>query len=316
MNRNIENRIIGKYEGSERGPLLICFGAMHGNEPAGVRAIELVLKMLDVEPIKNPEFNYKGKMVGIIGNLAAYNASQRFLVKDLNRQFSKERYQEIKNLPTDDLDSEDKELIALLDLVHQEIEAYKPDKLIILDLHTTSSFGGIFTICQETPEIIEMATALHAPVVTGFLDGIKGTTLHYFTESNTGVDTATITFESGQHQEALSVNRAIAGIICCMREIQSVKKEDVENLHEEILITYSETLPKLTSLVEFHPITEKDEFQMNPGFKNFQAVDEGQIIAKDKNGPIKTKNAGRILMPLYQKKGEDGFFIVKDTNYD
>jgi len=44
------NRIIGRYDGSEKGPMLVCIGAMHGNEPAGVRAIELVLKMLDVEP--------------------------------------------------------------------------------------------------------------------------------------------------------------------------------------------------------------------------------------------------------------------------
>lgn len=313
MNKQIDNRVLGRYDGSEKGPLLICLGAMHGNEPAGVRAIELVLKMLDVEPIKNPEFKFKGRFFGLIGNLAAYNLGQRFLKKDLNRQFSKSHYEKIKHLPKDKLDEEDKELIALIEIINKEVKDYQPEKLIVLDLHTTSSFGGIFTICQETPEIIQMATALHAPVVTGFLDGIKGTTLHYFTEQNTGVETAAITFESGQHEEALSVNRAIAGIICCMREIQAVNKEDVENLHEEILISYSKTLPKLTSLVEHHAITEEDNFIMNPGYKNFQKVHADEVIAKDKNGTIKTKKAGRILMPLYQKKGEDGYFIVKDV---
>ena len=32
-------RIIGRYEGNEPGPLFLCIGAMHGNEPAGVQAI-------------------------------------------------------------------------------------------------------------------------------------------------------------------------------------------------------------------------------------------------------------------------------------
>lgn len=312
MEQEIKNRIIGRFEGSEKGPLLICLGAMHGNEPAGVRAIELVLKMLDVEPIKNPDFKYKGRFFGLIGNLTAFNASQRFLVKDLNRQFIEGHLDKIKQLPESELDSEDKELLALIETIQKEIEDYNPEKIIVLDLHTTSSYGGIFTICQETPEIIKMATALHAPVVTGFLEGIKGTTLHYFTKENTGVDTAAITFESGQHEEALSINRAVAGIICCMREIQSVKKEDVENLHEDILIKYSETLPMLTSLVEHHAIEETDQFKMVDGFTNFQKVEKGQIIAHDKNGDVKAQNSGRILMPLYQKKGEDGYFIVKD----
>jgi len=77
-------RRIGSYEGSENEILFICFGAMHGNEPAGLRAIELVLKMLEIEPIKNPDFKFKGKFVGLIGNLEALKTKQRFLKKDLN----------------------------------------------------------------------------------------------------------------------------------------------------------------------------------------------------------------------------------------
>jgi len=306
------NRIIGKFEGEEKGPLLICLGAMHGNEPAGVKAIAFVLKMLEIEPIKNPDFKYKGKFIGLIGNLAAYQAHQRFLNKDLNRCFSKSQLDHLNSIDPKLHDNEDKELLSLIEIINKEISIYKPEKLIVLDLHTTSSFGGIFTICQETPEIIEMATALHAPVVTGFLEGIKGTTLHYFKKENTGVDTAAITFESGQHDEPLSINRAIAGIICCMREIKAVNRSDVENIHEDMLIEYSSNLPELATLVEHHPISESDNFKMEPGFKNFQPVDEGQFIATDKEGKIKIKNAGRILMPLYQEKGEDGFFIIQD----
>ena len=143
------------------------------------------------------------------------------------------------------------------------------------------------------------------------LKGLKGTTLHYFTEANLGVDTMAITFESGQHDEELSVNRAIAGIICLMKEINSVKEEDVENYHEKIIKKYSENLPQLTTLVEHFPISEEDEFEMLPGFLNFQEIKKNQLLAYCNSKPITSKKEGLILMPLYQQQGEDGYFIVQ-----
>ncbi|HHH52503.1 MAG TPA: succinylglutamate desuccinylase, partial [Bacteroidetes bacterium] len=64
-------RIIGEYTGNERGPLVILFGNMHGNEPAGTKAIDLMIKMIEVEPVTNPKFKFKGKILGLIGNLEA-----------------------------------------------------------------------------------------------------------------------------------------------------------------------------------------------------------------------------------------------------
>lgn len=307
----LKNRIICRYDGPQKGPLLICFGAMHGNEPAGVKAIEYVMKMLEVEPIKNPSFKYTGRFLGVIGNLKAYNEQKRFLKKDLNRQFIPELIQNLARSAEDPLDPEEQELKEILVLVKEEIKEYQPEKLIVLDLHTTSSFGGIFTICQNNPDVINVAYALHAPIVLGMLKGLKGTTLHYFTKDNLGIDTMAITFESGQHNEELSVNRAIAGIICLMKEIKSIKEEDVENYHEEIIKKYSENLPQLTTLVEHFPITEHDEFQMIPGFRNFQPVQKDQLLAYCNTTPITSKQDGLILMPLYQKQGEDGYFIVQ-----
>lgn len=307
-----KNRLICKYDGHEKGPLLICFGAMHGNEPAGVKAIEYVAKMLDVEPIKNPTFSYKGRFLGIIGNLKAFQENKRFLKKDLNRQFTKQIIDKVYSSNELPLDPEEQEIKEIIDLVKSEIEEYKPSQLIILDLHTTSSFGGVFTICQNDPKIINVAYALHAPIVLGILEGLRGTTLHYFTKDNFGLDTISITFESGQHTEKLSVNRAIAGIICLMKEVGSVNEEDVENYHEEIIKKYSESLPQLTTLVEHFPIEEEDEFEMLPGFNNFQAVKKNQELARCNGSPVKSKEEGLILMPLYQKQGEDGYFIVKE----
>jgi len=308
--RTVQERLIGRYDSGHRGPLFICIGAMHGNEPAGVRAIELALKMLDVEHIKNPEFTYKGRFTGIIGNLKAFNVDKRFMVKDLNRQFFKENIDRIRG--SDTLDPEDLELLDLLAFIEAEIAEYNPDKLIILDLHTTSSFGGIFTICQDDPKLIETAKGLHAPIVLGITEGLIGTTLHYFTSENMNVDTTAITFESGQHVEDKSVNRAIAGIICMMRELGAVKPEDVENYHEQILISYSKDLPQLTKLSEHYPIADGDHYVMIPGYKNFQNINQGELLAHNNGMEVRAATSGLMLMPLYQSQGEDGYFIVNE----
>ena len=83
-------RIIGSYAGSKKGPLLICFGGIHGNEPAGIQAIEEVFERLDKEPLRNPDFEFSGHLLGIRGNLRAIQAGKRYLQKDLNRQWTKE----------------------------------------------------------------------------------------------------------------------------------------------------------------------------------------------------------------------------------
>ena len=67
----------------------------------------------------------------------------------------------------------------------------------------------------------------------------------------------------------------------------------------------------MSELLYVHPIAADDDFVMHPGFKNFQPIAKGELLASDKNGEIKAKQDGRILMPLYQKQGEDGFFLIQ-----
>jgi succinylglutamate desuccinylase len=304
------SRVIGKYDVGNKGPLIICIGATHGNEPAGVRAIELVLKMLDVEHIKNHDFTYQGRFVGIIGNLKAYDQKKRFLSKDMNRQFYLENIEALINKK--DIEEEDEEVMGVIQFINDEIKDYQPEQVVILDLHTTSSFGGIFTICNNCPEQIEVALGLHAPVVLGIAEGLVGTTLHYFNSNNLGVDTTCISFESGQHNESKSVNRAVAGVICMLREVGAVRHDDVENLHEIILQSYADGLPKLTKLVDHFRIGPDDQFKMKLGYKNFQKITRGELLATLNGEDIFASQDGMILMPLYQDQGEDGFFIVQE----
>jgi succinylglutamate desuccinylase len=306
-------RIIGNYTGQAHGPLLICLAGMHGNEPAGIHALEILFNLLEIEPESNPAFSFKGRFLGLRGNLRALQQGVRFIDKDLNRLWTPPIIQRVKASPLALLRSEELELRELLTIIEAEIEAYRPSRIVLLDLHTTTAFGGIFSIATDDPESVRIAVELHAPVVQGMLRGIQGTTLHYFTSENFDCPTVGICFESGQHDETLSTNRAIAAVINCMRTIGCVRGEDVENRHDALLIEYSKDLPKVLELVLCHTIREDDDFYMMPNYKNFQPVRQGEVLAYDRHGPIRAPEAGRILMPLYQKQGDDGFFIIREV---
>jgi len=291
--------------------MLLVFGSMHGNEPAGLQAINMVGKMLEVEPITNEEFSYKGSFVGLVGNKQAVEQQERFLERDLNRSWTMENVERVYATKVEDLTAEDLELREILDTVHLLIEELKPERIVVLDLHTTSSYGGIFSLPTEDPESIRIAKELHAPVITGMLKGIQGTVLHYFNTENIGLETVAVAFESGQHREAKSSNRAIAAIINCMRTIGAVDPAVVENQHDKILIEYSKSLPKVAELVNKYAI--KGDFKMNPDYKNFQPISKGEILASDNDLNVSAPDDGLILMPLYQKRGDDGFFLIREV---
>ncbi len=307
------DRLICSFEGPERGPLLICLGGVHGNELAGVKAIDLVGKMLEVEPITNPDFQYSGKFIGLRGNLHALRAGKRFIDKDMNRSFTRENIAKVRAADITTFDAEDFEIRELIDLVDREIADYQPEQVIFMDLHTTTAKGGIFCITNDDdPKSVRLAVDLRAPVIKGIAKGIQGTTLEYFTTENLKVPTTGVVFEAGQHEEKLSINRSIAAIINCMSSIGAVRPQDVENQHNYLLIEYSKNLPKVAELIKWHKISASDNFQMLPNFQNFQPVKKGELLAYDKSGPIYAPDAGMLLMPKYQEQGDDGFFIISE----
>ncbi|MDX1409250.1 MAG: succinylglutamate desuccinylase/aspartoacylase family protein, partial [Saprospiraceae bacterium] len=307
---SLPTRVIGRHEGVRPGPLLICVGGMHGNEPAGVAAVDLLLKMLEVEPITNPDFVFRGTMVGIRGNLHALRLGQRYIKKDLNRSLTREYVNHVLEQDPDTLQNEDWEIYHLVHQVRSEIATYQPDKIVVLDLHTTTAFGGIFTLASRDEESIRIGIEMHAPVITGFERDITGTTMGYFAPRNFDRDIVTVVFESGQHYERLSVNRAIAAIINCMRTIGCVRAEDVENRHDYLLREYAQHLPKVAELVDRYQVDTSQTFNMLPDFKNFQPVQKGQTLAYSNGTPVRASKDGLLLMPKYQKQGDDGFFII------
>ena len=305
----MEGRIIDRYEGDAPGPLLICIGGMHGNESAGISAIKEVFRLLDIEKGFNPGFRYHGSFVGVLGNIPAINNGQRFIHRDLNRMLMHEEVERIKATPEDLWTPEDRECIDLIHTIEEEKRRYHPSASLILDLHTTTADGGIFTIAADDEMSRKLAKGLHAPVIQGFEEKLNGTTLGFF--NRPGQDAYCIVFEAGQHHDPESVFRTAAAIVNCMRTIGAVHSRDVDHRHDGMLISMAQGLPKVTRLIYHYKIAKQEHFTMNPGYKNFQPLKAGEIVAQNENGPITSPVDGLILMPKYQVLGDDGFFVVE-----
>lgn len=311
------NRIIGRHTGAKHGPLIVAFGAVHGNEPLGVQALSEVFKMLEAEPAANLSFEFQGRLLGLVGNRRAFSSGQRFLEKDLNRAWTAPNVQRIGETERETLRAEDLEIAELLEAIRAEVLDYQPETLVFLDLHTTSADGGIFCIPTDSPASLRLAKQLRAPVILGLMDGIEGTLLHFATENRFAVGgfpkrTIGAAFEGGQHTDPLSVSRLISATVHCLRACGCVRDEDVDNRHDAILQAYSARLPKVARIQHVHHIRPGDDFRMKPGYANFQPIQKGELLAEDVEGAILAPDDGLILMPLYQKQGSDGFFVVQE----
>lgn len=307
-----KTRVLGERTGNQHGPLLIIFAQIHGNEPAGFHATHELFEAIDAEYTKNKNFDFRGKIVALQGNKRASELGVRFIDKDLNRSWIPEHVEKIKVTDNEELEAEDIEIKENLELIHHYIQDYQPTRLILLDLHTTTAHGGLFIIPAVDEESRKIALHMHAPVLHGFLNGLKGTTLHYFNTENMGIYTTSICFEAGQHNNPESIQHAVSAIISCFTAAEGFYPEDIETKHEVLLLSNAHGLPREGNLVHVHRIKDGDDFKMRPDkvYKNFDPIQKGELIANDKNGEIYSDYTGSILMPLYQKQGDDGFFVI------
>lgn len=295
---------IGLFRGKGPGPLVIAMGGLHGNEPAGVRAISRLMYLLEGE---NPVFN--GSILGLRGNTRALQAGKRFLEEDLNRIWTPERASRGLESEPGSLGGESLELRELLLGIGAQVKALQPERIVFIDLHTTSAQGGIFSICADNPLSEQLALGLKVPVIRGMLTGLAGTTLQFFSSSYWGLPSVAVGFEAGFHQDPLSADRCLAALILFLRQLNPGFL--LENPHEGLLQDYARHLPDIADLQYIHLVGPDDHFTMLPGFQNFQPVVKGQILAADRKGNIHCPSDGFILMPLYQSQGREGFFIVR-----
>ncbi len=289
--------IIGDNEDKK----FIIIGGIHGNEKGGIDAILNVLPELK----KNSLFQ-KGKVFFLKGNLPALELNERFVEKDLNRLWTDE------NLFSEDESSPDIiQLKELYNLIADEICQNNFDNCLFLDLHTFSAKSGVFCIPASNPRSVSFAQSFGIPFIEKLSDTLPGTALSFF--GNKGM--TSLVFEGGTHNTAKASRTLEAGIWHSLAyagfispELEKVKKG------RELLKEISNDYPHHLELIYRHKLENYYNFRMNKGYFNFKPIHKSEFLAIQNNLRITSPYSGYILMPLYQRKGSDGFFIVREKN--
>jgi predicted deacylase len=300
-----DERLIAAIRGLAPGPTLIVIGGIHGNEPAGALAARRVVADLQR---KRPRL--RGEVVLLSGNTRALARRLRYIDTDLNRHWTPENIAAATAAMKSQshlagAKSEDLELLELLEQFAQASDRAQGE-LYFLDLHTTSAHGIPFCTVGDTLRNRKFALNFPATIVLGLEEQIEGTMLEYV--NNLGA--VTMGFEAGQHDASTSIDHHEAVIWIALVAAGVLRAEDAPEA--ELFHATLECAGGGARIVEVrqrHAIAPSDEFIMEPGLKNFQPVERGQIVARDRRGQITASETGMVLLPLYQKLGDDGFFL-------
>ena len=283
------NRIIGNYTSNSKGPLLFVTAGVHGNEPSGVKALEKVF-----EELEKTKPRILGRIVGVKGNQAALEKGQRYIDEDLNRTWTAENVE--KSNPDT---QEQKEMHEIIEILEQFPES-DYTKRYFLDCHTTSSDSLPYISVQEVNDNDPWAHKFPTYIVRGFSDIIYGAIDHYM--SRTGL--TGFVFEAGQHTAKASVENHEGVIWLALKEANEL---DVTQLscYPECVERFTEKNAPEQKTFEIkyrHEIKKGDNFKMEPGFKNFQKIKKGQLLATSNGQEIKSEWDAYIFMPLYQSQ--------------
>ncbi len=284
--------------GNDESKILLIIGGMHGNEHSGIEAMERV-----IEKLKEKNYPVRGKIYFIIGNLEALRRNERFIDIDLNRVWS-ESY-----LQNGDQHYDVKELKE----IHRLIESIckgKYDHCTLLDLHTFSADSGIFCIPAENEKSEELAHYFGVPFIEKLASALPETALNYYGEKGM----RSLVFEGGKHNTPEATDNLERAVWLTMAYLGFIDVKDfpfVKRMKKE-LEEISEPFPHRLEMVYHHQLKDFHHYKMNKGYYNFKKITKGEDVARQNNEPVRSPFGGFMLMPLYQKKGSDGFFIVQE----
>ncbi|MFG0316147.1 MAG: succinylglutamate desuccinylase/aspartoacylase family protein [Planctomycetota bacterium JB042] len=293
--------MIGSYSTGRPGPIVVVTAGVHGNEPAGTLALRRVFDALERDRVP-----LKGKLLGLAGNVDALDRKVRFVERDLNRGWHSDLVRDL--LARGDAAAEDREQRELASIfVGLFAEARTP--VTFLDVHSTSAGGAPFCAISDTMRNRRLAFALPVPVILGLEESIDGTMLSYLDD----LGHVACVFEGGQHDDPLTVDHDEDAIWITLVTAGCLAASDVKDLgrRRARLEAASKGIPHVVEIVHREAVRPDDGFVMRPGYVNFQAIRKGEPLAARADGEVRSTWNARILMPLYQEQGDDGFFVVR-----
>lgn len=292
--------------GDEPGPLVVVTSGLHGNEPFGVAAARRVAAAL----AGSFRTGLRGRFVALVGNVGALERDQRHVARDLNRMWTPGDLARARAPEAGPRDAEDRELAELVALL-DDLAPAPGVPVYLVDCHTASSPSVPFLVPLGGAEDLAFAGAIGIPVVAGLADRVDGTLLHYARARRW----AAFGVEGGRHDDRGAVAHAAAVVALALARAGALTLDRARELEPGIAALHAveSGLPSRIDVFHRHAVESSDGFAMRPGYVNFQRIVRGEILANDVRGPITAIADGRILLPLYQGKGTDGFFIGRES---
>lgn len=292
-------RLIGKVKGNKTGPTFVVFAGIHGNETSGVFAVKDVLDSI------NPEI-INGTFYAIAGNLKALEQHERFIDEDLNRLWTSENIKSILNKT--DVNTDENELLSILTLLKEILKTNKPP-FYFIDLHTTSSKTLPFITINDALINRKFSKHFPVPIVLGIEEYLTGPLLSYINQFGY----VSLGFESGQHHDINAISNSVAFInlaLVCAGVIYKKEIKEYNNFYNA-LSSQSKNAQLFMEVIYLHKIQQEDDFKMLSGFKSFQPIKKDVPLAVSNGSNVYSEYKGIMFMPLYQKQGTDGFFIIR-----
>ncbi len=275
------------FEGDEKGISLLVLGTIHGNEVAGIGALNKLLKKINSGEIVIK----RGKLVVIpICNVEANIKDVRQIDENLNR---------VMKVHENPITYEQK--------LANEIMPFIKDCDVMLDLHSTHCKGDEpFVFCDYPKELnLKLIDVIDVDyVLEGWPDIYAGqseiedysTERACFEYGKSGT-----TLECGYHKEDRAIDVAYSAIINALKVFEliegdkPIKKEKTHILMKNFVV-------------------KKKEGNLLKQYKHLDKVYEGEEIARYDDGEVlRAENDGYILLPnLECKIGAEWYYFGVD----
>jgi predicted deacylase len=289
MKARIPNTTIAvkEFQSVHAGPKILFFGAIHGNEVCGPKAINRVISEIEsggltllhgsvtFVPVANPE---------------AHRQDKRFIEDNLNRIFT----------TTKDPKTYEARLANVLCPLVKRAD-------VVLDIHSITADGNAFTYLDFlTKNNLSLAEVLGPAVaLVGWPELYKRIGQGSYSSDTTiysnKMKKDTLLIECGQHKAPKSVAVAYRAIIATLQHygmIQGTPKRQ-----------------KLTQVIMDNVyFRQNQQEQFVKKWKHLDRVKKGQGIITSKDGTvIKAQYDGFIVMPKWNAKdGEDWLYFGRD----
>jgi succinylglutamate desuccinylase len=265
---NISNTI--EIIGREPGPTIAVLAGVHGNEMAGVIALQELLTSLNIT---------KGRLFIIYANPPAIEANVRMINKNLNRCFYK------GNIGKTPEDIRAREIMHLLD----QCDA-------LLDLHMFYDDNGLpFVICEDNA--LDIAQKFEVEIISTNWTEVEpgGTDGYMFLKGKIG-----ICVECGPISKATEYKEFAKKTIYQFLNHYDMTNKELNN----------SKIPKRIIRASSAVYRNSKCFKLADGFHNFDKLKDGQTIATEQNKQYIANHNECIIFPNYTAQiGEESYII-------